>query len=95
MNHKKTFFIFLYKYNFSWTLPLFRLGLKKELTEKDVYPTLETHDANKLVNKIEKAWVRQKELNSRPSLWKAIWQVFKLDILKSMAFYLIVNFAIR
>lgn len=74
---------------------MFRLGLKKELSEEDICPPLETLEANKLLNQLEKAWVSQQKANSRPSLWKAIWQVFKTDILLSMAYYCILNFVIR
>ncbi|KAJ3656120.1 hypothetical protein Zmor_015218 [Zophobas morio] len=62
---------------YCWTVPIFRTGLKKDISEEDVYQTLQHHQAEGLANQLEKAWKTQK--NPSPSLWKAMWKVFKLD----------------
>jgi ATP-binding cassette subfamily C (CFTR/MRP) protein 4 len=80
---------------FCWTIPLFRKGLKKELSQEDIYQTLKRHDANGLVKRFEKAWNDQKYHNVEPSLWKAIWKIFKWDIIVSMCLYFFLDFIVR
>ncbi|KAJ3656119.1 hypothetical protein Zmor_015217 [Zophobas morio] len=65
---------------YCWTVPIFRRGLKKDISEEDVYQTLQHHQSEGLANRLEKAWKTQQKTAS-PSLWKAIWKVFKLDVI--------------
>ncbi|KAH0820773.1 hypothetical protein GEV33_002018 [Tenebrio molitor] len=81
--------------HFSWIIPLFKKGLKKELTEADIYQTLKRHEADKLVKRLEKAWNDQKYQNVKPSLWKAIWTIFKWDIIFSMCLYFFIEFILK
>ncbi|KAJ3656118.1 hypothetical protein Zmor_015216 [Zophobas morio] len=41
---------------YCWTVPIFRTGLKKDISEEDVYQTLQYHRAEDLANRLEKAW---------------------------------------
>ncbi|RZC33096.1 multidrug resistance-associated protein [Asbolus verrucosus] len=80
---------------FSWTIPIFKKGLKKELSEEDLYQTLREHESNRLAKKLEKAWDDQLKQNLKPSLWKAIWKIFKWDISLSMALYFFIEFILK
>ncbi|XP_044266869.1 ATP-binding cassette sub-family C member 4-like isoform X2 [Tribolium madens] len=86
---------FLSKLFYCWTFPMFQKGLKKDLSEEDIYPILEKHKSYQLANQIEKEWFRQQKSSTKPSLWKAIWHIFKWDILQYMALYAFLNWFIR
>ncbi|XP_063913119.1 probable multidrug resistance-associated protein lethal(2)03659 [Zophobas morio] len=80
---------------FCWTIPMFKTGFKKELTEEDIYKPLKRHDASRLVGKLEKAWNEQLDQSVKPSLWKAIWKIFKWDTIISMSLYFFIEFIIK
>ncbi|KYB27622.1 putative multidrug resistance-associated protein lethal(2)03659-like Protein [Tribolium castaneum] len=86
---------FLSKIFFCWTFPMFRKGLKKELSDEDVYPILARHESHKLANQMEKEWLRQQKSSTKPSVWRAIWRIFKWDILQFLALSALLSWFIR
>ncbi|XP_030765293.1 probable multidrug resistance-associated protein lethal(2)03659 isoform X2 [Sitophilus oryzae] len=66
---------------FIWMLPLFVKGLKKDLLEEDIYPSLKSHDSKLLGDKIEKYWKTELKNNRKnPSLWKCLLKVFGKEL---------------
>ncbi|XP_066143996.1 ATP-binding cassette sub-family C member 4-like isoform X1 [Euwallacea fornicatus] len=67
----------LAKLCFTWMLPLFVTGFKRDLVEEDLYHRLASHDSTYLGNKLQREW--DKELQKKPtdpSLWKCLAKVF-------------------
>ncbi|XP_063913947.1 probable multidrug resistance-associated protein lethal(2)03659 isoform X1 [Zophobas morio] len=77
-----------------WTIPIFRIGLKKDISEEDIYQTLQHHQAEGLANRLEKAWKSQLK-NPDPSLWKAMLKVFKLDTIVCLSFFSFINLILK
>ncbi|XP_074597278.1 ATP-binding cassette sub-family C member 4-like [Brevipalpus obovatus] len=72
---------FLSKIFFTWTLPLFKRGLGKELDYNDLYQCSKDEDCTLACEKLKKEW--QKELKKKkPSLFWAVLKAFGLDYLK-------------
>lgn len=69
----------------SWVLPILMKGRKKVLGMDDLYQPLPEHLADKLGNKLEKAWEdelkKQRSKNKKPSLMSAGLKVFGFDII--------------
>lgn len=64
--------------SFSWTIPIFSKGLKKQLDEDDLYSPLPEHESSMLGDRLEKAW--NKELTKKnPSFWRALSRAFFLN----------------
>ncbi|XP_025405411.1 probable multidrug resistance-associated protein lethal(2)03659 isoform X2 [Sipha flava] len=62
---------------FSWILNLFKVGLKRDLEENDLYSPLNDHLASLLGNELEEKW--NLEINNKyrnPSLLRALIKVF-------------------
>jgi ATP-binding cassette subfamily C (CFTR/MRP) protein 4 len=79
---------------YCWTIPIFKTGLKKELSEEDLYQTLKTHESNPLANQLEEAWNVQLQKTS-PSLWKVIWNVHKWEIIVLIIMHSFQQFIIK
>lgn len=84
---------------FSWMNDVLRLGNERPLTEKDLFPLLEDHKAEVLVEKVEKCWLKELKRsqlqNKKPRLWKAMaglipWKsgllILILQSLRSLSF---------
>ncbi|EFA03945.1 probable multidrug resistance-associated protein lethal(2)03659 [Tribolium castaneum] len=80
---------------YCWTFPMIKTGLKKALSEKDIYQTLTSHRSTNLTNKLERAWNSQKNGSNKPSLWRAIWKVFKWDIMLSIFLYFVTDIVLK
>lgn len=91
VNHTFSFETFL----FSWLMPYFVEGFKRELNEDDMYGPLKTHEAIRLGDKLEEAWNQQLRNKKDPSLWKAILKVFSKDLILYGIFYLFLEFVVR
>ncbi|KAF5283717.1 hypothetical protein FQR65_LT13752 [Abscondita terminalis] len=65
---------------FSYTLPTFLMGYKKELHENDIYETVSDCKCYKEGNKVEKIWLKEmktcRNTNKNPSLWKVFLKSF-------------------
>jgi hypothetical protein len=64
---------------FSWELPLIVKGWRKELTEDDLYKTLENHESSRLGDKLESLWSEEENFCKNPSLGKALTKLFGLE----------------
>lgn len=71
----------LFLYFFSWLLPLFVKGNKKQLTEDDMYQNRKSHDSGLLANLLEVAWSKEKRRSKNPSLLKVITRTFGVECL--------------
>jgi len=62
-----------------WMQDLMRLGNKRPLTEKDLFPLLQDYKAEVLMKKAEKLWLdelkRSQMKNEKPRLWKALMRL--------------------
>jgi ATP-binding cassette subfamily C (CFTR/MRP) protein 4 len=73
---------------FSWELPLIVKGWRKELTEDDLYKTLENHESSRLGDKLESLWSEEENLSKNPSLEKALTKLFGLElVLYGLSFF--------
>ncbi|KAJ8954548.1 hypothetical protein NQ318_000782 [Aromia moschata] len=70
---------FITDFFFCWMLPFFVKGVKKEITEDDMYGPLKAHESNILGEKMEKYWTYEVKNKKNPSLWRALFKVFKYD----------------
>lgn len=61
--------------------PLFLKGIKKDLTEDDMYRHRNEHDAGRLCDKLEIAWNKERKRKKDPSLLKVLFKIFKIDII--------------
>lgn len=62
---------------FSWTIPTFIKGRKKELEESDLYEISKNDKSDKLGNILETTWEKECSLHQEdPSLWKALIKAF-------------------
>lgn len=67
-------------YIFSFTRDIFRIGLKRDLQEDDIYEVLNNCDSEKLGDLLEVEW--QKEtLKKHPSLTKVFIRLFGWEYL--------------
>lgn len=73
---------------FSWTIPIFARGLRKELNEDDLFGPLPEHESGMLGDRLEKAWNKEMILLN-PSLWRALCRVFLSNFLMLSILWLI------
>ncbi|KAL1513419.1 hypothetical protein ABEB36_002836 [Hypothenemus hampei] len=79
---------------FTWQLPLFWKGFKRDLLEEDIYPALDSHESKYLGDKLNRQWSRQLKLKV-PSLWKALIGVFGKQMLYIGVFYFSIDIFTR
>ncbi|KAF2881309.1 hypothetical protein ILUMI_24865 [Ignelater luminosus] len=65
---------FLSKITFFFACTTFRKGLRKNLTEEDIYQPVKNHKATLLGNQLEKEWKKQPQLSS----WQLIKSLIKV-----------------
>ncbi|KAL1513310.1 hypothetical protein ABEB36_002732 [Hypothenemus hampei] len=63
-----------------YMLPIFRDGLKKDLSQSDILPPLKAHRAQSLGGKLEDSWNHEVTIKKNPSLWMVLWKVYWKDI---------------
>ncbi|KAJ8954549.1 hypothetical protein NQ318_000783 [Aromia moschata] len=80
---------------FCWMLPFFVKGFKKEITEDDMYGPLKAHESSKLGDKMEKYWLHEIKHEKNPSLWRALFKVFKFDFSICVIILLIMEFVLK
>lgn len=61
---------------FSWSIPTFIRGYKKELEESDLHETLKNDKSDMLGDILEKTWEKESSLHEDPSLWRALIKTF-------------------
>ena len=84
---------------FWWMNDVLKLGNKRPLTDQDLFPLLEDHKAEVLIEKAEKCWLEElkgrQSKNKKPRLWKAVariipWKsglaMLTLQTLRSLSF---------
>lgn len=59
---------------FSWLIPFFIKGIRKELNEDDMYRCGKKHDSKYLGDQLQTAWYKEKEKNS--SFFKIFSKIF-------------------
>ncbi|KAL1513420.1 hypothetical protein ABEB36_002837 [Hypothenemus hampei] len=79
---------------FTWQLPLFWKGFKRDLLEEDIYPALDSHESKYLGDKLNWQWDKQLKMKV-PSLWKALIAVFGKQMLFIGLFYLSIDIFTR
>ena len=64
---------------FWWMNDVLKLGNKRPLTDQDLFPLLEGHKAEVLIEKAEKCWLEElkgaQSKNKKPRLWKAVARI--------------------
>lgn len=76
---------YLYLFYYSYTLPTFIKGFRKDLEVSDLYETFTDHKSDRLGNKLEAAW-KEEELNGvknkrKPSLRRALFKAFTFEFM--------------
>lgn len=61
---------------FSWALPFFVKGFKKDLLEEDLYGPLKSHESKRLGDLLEAAWIKEESTRRKPSFWRPLIKVF-------------------
>ncbi|XP_046668372.1 probable multidrug resistance-associated protein lethal(2)03659 isoform X3 [Homalodisca vitripennis] len=73
------------KITFSWTLPTFWKGYRRDLDPDDLFSPLEEHRSSVLGNRIEKGWMGELSTvwkkGDKPSLLRVLLRTFGLNIL--------------
>lgn len=64
-------------------------GYKRELIEDDMYQQRKSHDSGQLGNRLEVAWMKEKERRKDPSLVKVISKTFGMECLPLYALAII------
>lgn len=77
---------------YSWALPIFHKGLSKELDEEDLYLPFKEHESHRLGDQLEELWKLEKINHKKPELWRALWKMFKSDIIKHFFVTIIIEF---
>lgn len=67
---------------FSYLLPFFHKGLKKEHDENDMYQISNANLSSRLGDKLQKTWQDQLKKKKNPSLLWTMGIVFKWEIIK-------------
>ncbi|XP_044752072.1 probable multidrug resistance-associated protein lethal(2)03659 isoform X2 [Coccinella septempunctata] len=70
---------------FSYLIPTFIKGFKRDLTEADLTETLSEHKSKALGDRLERAWMKEQERakkkNGTPSLRRALFRVFGFEFM--------------
>lgn len=66
---------------YSWGLPIFYKGWIKDFNEDDLYKPLKEHESHKLGDKLEEEWKLERMNYAKPLLLRALWRMFRKDIL--------------
>lgn len=82
-------------YYFSWGLPIFYKGFRKNLEEDDLYKPFREHESHRLGDQLEELWKLEKLSHKNPSLWRALWKMFKVDIIGHVFIICISEFILR
>ncbi|CAH0564200.1 unnamed protein product [Brassicogethes aeneus] len=72
---------FLSKYTFAFTLGLFKKALKKDLDDVNLYEVAESCEANKLGDRLEEEWIKQRKHNKNASIYNLLWARFGVQYL--------------
>lgn len=85
---------------FSWTIPTFIKGYRRDLEVSDLHETLKTHQSEKLGNKLAKSWEQEQARVERkgkgtPSLTKTLIKVFGAEVMVYGLFLAFVEIGIR
>ncbi|KAK9504177.1 hypothetical protein O3M35_010565 [Rhynocoris fuscipes] len=84
---------------FSWLIPIFWRGWKKDLDLEDLYKPLEEHRSNILGDLIESLWDEEVCLSilkkRNPRLFRVIWKIFGTSIILQGILVFIVEFILR
>ncbi|CAH0557333.1 unnamed protein product [Brassicogethes aeneus] len=86
---------FLSKLFFCWGFSILYKGCKKELDEDDLYKPLKEHESHKLGDRLEDFWKQEKSTNKHPKLWRAIWNMFKKEIIGYGVLQFFLEFCLR
>ena len=63
------------KMSFWWMKDLYRMGLTRDITEEDVYQTIDHHECDRIANKFTKIW--DEELTKRnPSTLRMMYKAY-------------------
>lgn len=79
--HPRTKANFFSNLFFCWGLPIFYKGWIKDFNEDDLYKPLKEHESHKLGDKLEEEWKLEKLHYAEPLLLRALWRMFRIDIL--------------
>ncbi|KAJ8943853.1 hypothetical protein NQ314_009623 [Rhamnusium bicolor] len=74
---------------------LCNLFFLKELDEDDLYKPLNEHESHRLGDKLEELWKLEKLNNTEPALWRALWMMFRKDILGHMIVLFFLEFILK
>jgi hypothetical protein len=61
---------------FSYTLKLFRKGLKRDLEEHDLYEVLTNYRSKQLGDQLEAEWEKQKKKGPNNSIFRLLWTCY-------------------
>lgn len=68
--------------------------MKKDFTEDDFFQAVSSHEATQLVNRLEE-YLDKQNTSVKPSVWRAIWKLFKWDLIFTAGLYFVVEIILR
>lgn len=90
--------MFINFFNFSYTIPTFIRGFKRDLEEADLTETLKEHKSAYLGNKVERYWKdeeeRARKKKSNPSLQRVLLRAFAWEYI-ALGVVLVISEAVR
>lgn len=70
---------------FSFTFDIFRKGIKRNLSESDIYEAVKSYKSEKLGNRLEREWDRMRDKKNPSLVWCFAklygWQILILFII--------------
>ncbi|CAH1958892.1 unnamed protein product [Acanthoscelides obtectus] len=86
---------FLSNLFFCWGIPIFYKGWKKDLDEDDLYKPFTEHESESLGDRLEAIWKLERLNKQKPALWRALWKMFRKDILCHVIVLFILEFVLK
>ncbi|CAG9825034.1 unnamed protein product [Phaedon cochleariae] len=77
---------------FCWFLPYLKQGLRKEIDEDDMFAVTDSQKSAYLSTKLERAWNNELQRKTTPSLLRALFTVFKVELIYYGVFFIVVEF---
>lgn len=77
-----------------WLKDLFKSGLKKPLTEHEIYTNLNKNDSARLTDLFEQEWEKEKR-SKKPRLLNVIWKICVSKIIAFSCIYSAIDIGLR
>lgn len=71
----------LSKMTFWWTRHMFQMGMKRQITEEDVYQTIGHHKCDRIAERFSKLWQNELQNSKNPSTLKMFYNAYGPSVL--------------